>query len=72
MSFETTPTRLNNSVAGALTKRKPALIQFAGVDAQIGETVDRETETALGQGGEALMFDRPHGAHRALGEFEHQ
>ena len=55
-----------------LDEAEAALVQFARIDAQIGEIVHGEAEAALGERGQALVLDRPHGADRALGELEHQ
>src|SRR6185437_9447569 len=46
--------------------------QFARLDPQIGDVVDREAEAALGEGGQMFDLDRPELAEGRLLEFEHE
>ena len=55
-----------------LDEAEAALVQFARLEAKIGEIVDGEAKSALGERRQALVLDRSHGAHRALGELEDQ
>ena len=49
-----------------------AVGQFARLDPEIGDVVDREPEAALGQGREMFDFDRTQLAECRLLEFEHE
>ena len=72
MSVEAAPTRLSKQRRRRLDEAEAALVELARLDAQVGEIIHGEAEAAFGERGQALVLDRPHGAHRFLGEFEHQ
>ena len=55
-----------------LDEAEAALGELARLHAQVGHVVHREAEAEIGERGDAGLLDRPHLAHRALGELEHQ